>query len=130
MELEVEMYVRTKWGIGKYIEDYTNSQNLTWRVLQGCSNYNNQEDWQNLFCDSEILKASHLLLGDDKEDGVIEVGDYVNGVLITDISEDNKGKYVFGYSKDGFEGEIWFYNNEIKSIVTKEQFEAMQYEIK
>ena len=120
MELQEGMYVRTEWGIGKYIKDYTNSQNLTWRVLQGCSNYDNQEDWENLFCDSEILKASYNIID------LIEVGDYVNGgqVIGRDIinQEDNvytiKGRYG-----------TYFKNSDIKSIVTKEQFESMQYNI-
>ena len=117
MELEVGIYVRTKWGIGKYIEDYTNSQNLTWRVLQGCSNYNNQEDWQNLFCDSEIIKASHNIID------LIEVGDYVNGVKINAVYDD------FVWNSGEYGGAISFHEEDIKSIVTKEQMEAIQYKV-
>ena len=128
MELEVGMYIRTKWGIGKYIEDYTNSQNLTWRVLQGCSNYNNQEDWQNLFCDSEILKASHNIID------LIEVGDYVNGSKVIEISEYNGEKYVYVEETEDSNANqtdinIYYKNEDIETIVTKEQMEAMQYKV-
>ena len=59
---------------------------------------------------------------------LIEVGDYVNGHRIIDIakdqiralySEDINQKYAL----------IPMINKDIKSIVTREQFEAMQYKV-
>lgn len=72
---------------------------------------------------NRIIKSSPNIID------LIKIGDYVNGIKITSISDDNKGKYVFGYGKEGMEGEMWFYNDDIKSIVTKEQFESMQYNL-
>ena len=63
---------------------------------------------------------------------LIEVGDYVNGMKVTNIQKDlsNNVEYVFGYSREGFEGETMYYDDDIKSIVTKECFESMEYKVK
>ena len=123
MKLEVGMYVRTEWGIGKYIKDYTNSQGLTWRVLKGCYNRDNQEDWEDLFTDSEILKASHNIID------LIEVGDYVNGYKITEII-DGVGKILKTEYKLNLNYVYFcFYERDIKSIVTKEQFEREEFKV-
>ena len=59
----------------------------------------------------------------------MKVGDYVNGVLINDIYVYPTIGKVVGYrnSEDLWEDD--FKNNEIKSIVTKEAFESMEYKI-
>jgi len=63
---------------------------------------------------------------------LIEVGDYVNGIKIHSI------KNGIGYGDNGQEGIIInkYYTNckfiptkEIKTIVTKEQFKAVEYEV-
>ena len=121
MKLEVGQFVRTKEGyIAKIIKEIKDERRKEF-VLDRIVVLNKR-------C-TEIIRRNDNVISSHNIIDLVEVGDYVNGVLITDISEDNKGKYVFGYSKDGFEGEIWFYNNEIKSIVTKEQFEAMAYKV-
>ena len=74
-----------------------------------------------------ILKSDVIKASDDLID-LIEVGDYVNGDLVTFISsnpqKNQKGKHRIilndSYSLFGK------YEN-IKSIVTKEQFESMKY---
>lgn len=51
---------------------------------------------------------------------LIEVGDYVNGYEVT-----SKDQFL------GFGNHDWYMtNNEIKSIVTKEQFKSIEYEVK
>jgi hypothetical protein len=101
MELEIGMYVRTING-------------KIWIIKSQQAISGHRKD---------IINASYDIID------LIEIGDYVNGIKITDIENDNKGKYVFGYGAGGMEGEIWFYNNDIKSIVTKEAFESMEYRI-
>ena len=50
---------------------------------------------------------------------LIEVGDYVNGYKVT-----SKDQFL------GFGNHDWYMtNDEIKSIVTKEQFESMEYKV-
>lgn len=113
MKLEVEMYVRTKRdGIGKIIslsigeEDECCFIELSKRRT-GIKEHN-------------IVKASHNLID------LIEVGDYVNGLLVTRILEDNetKKKYINLY------GSISEWEEEdIKSIVTKEMFANAEYRV-
>ena len=60
-----------------------------------------------------------------------EVGDYVNGLKIDDITEkdiDHPERIVWYLTYYG-DDDIPFRNDEIKSIVTKEQFEAMEYKV-
>lgn len=65
----------------------------------------------------DIIKASHNIID------LIEVGDYVNGEKVLLKNE--------GYIKVGTGRDYIVVNNEkfIKSIVTKEQFEKMQYSL-
>jgi hypothetical protein len=58
---------------------------------------------------------------------LIEVGDYVNGKLVEDIFD--KTNYADKSIKLKGSGDYW-YNEHIKSIVTKEQFESMEYKVK
>ena len=63
---------------------------------------------------------------------LIEVGDYVNGLRIDHISEPDKYRKVriaYHYSEYGND-DVSFVNSEIESIVTKEQFESIKYEVK
>lgn len=125
MKLEVGMYVRTKYGISQYkYYDTTNGKLLCIPVKDGSKGvFANIED---------ILKASDNIID------LIEVGDYVNGerviALKKDISERNihmnsKGNSIF---VDYDLANDWYYgidDEDIKSIVTKEQMEQMAYKV-
>ena len=104
MKLEVEMYVRTKNDeIGKIRV-----------IIDGLVFINTNQYY------STVSKASHNIID------LIEAGDYVNGLVITRICEDTetKKKYINLY------GSISEWEEEdIKSIITKEQFESMSYKI-
>ena len=80
--------------------------------------------------DDDVVKASYNIID------ILEVGDYVNGSKVIDISiigkdkekwvwveqmEDNDNKYGDDY--------VGYNNEQIKSIVTKEQFEQMAYKV-
>ena len=66
---------------------------------------------------------------------LIEVGDYVNGYKVLEIEKD----YLFDYTEEinvlivqndeVYEVAKKIYSDDIKSIVTKEQFENMEYRI-
>ena len=66
---------------------------------------------------------------------LIEVGDYVNGYKVLEIEKD----YLFDYTEEinvliVQNGEVYevakkIYSDDIKSIVTKEQFESMEYKV-
>jgi len=68
-----------------------------------------------------IIKSSPNIID------LIEVGDYVNGSYIYSVVEKNKNTgqpRVLFTEEDGVLG-----NGDIKSIVTKEQFESMEYKV-
>ena len=100
MKLEVGMYVRTKKGtIYKFDTNNSMAKNGAKKYMVNCS-YN-------------IID-------------LIEVGDYVNGLLVTRICEDieTNEKYINLYgSVSEWEQE------EIKSVITHEQMEQMTYKV-
>lgn len=119
MKLEVGMYVRTKEGyIAKieYIEDETvYCDKFLWIKYGEHVDFielNNEEDIK------RIIKTSHNIID------LIEVGDYVNGNLVTSVEKEKDIWIGFGdydlYITD---------TNKIKSLITKEQFEAMKYKV-
>ena len=85
---------------------------------------------EDLITEKYLIKASHNIID------LVECGDYVNGSKVIDISiigkdkekwvwveqmEDNDNKYGDDY--------VGYNNEQIKSIVTKEQFEQMAYKV-
>ncbi len=113
MEIKVGDYVRTKYGITQYKEyETTNGNKLLCMPVKDGSNgiFANIED---------IIKSSPNIID------LIEVKDYVNGFKVISLWKD-KGK-VIGVAVDGCV--IGFDECEIKSILTKEQFESMEYKI-
>ena len=95
MKLEVGMYARTING-------------KIWIIISQKAISGHRKD---------IIKASHNIMD------LIEVGDYVNGDRVTQVTS----RYVeVCYGRDSCD----FINEEdIKSIVTKEQFESIKYSL-
>lgn len=100
MKLEVGMYVRTKNGVIAKIKDIGNFIFTDKRE----------------FGKHYITKASYNLID------LIEVGDYVNGSLVSDTT----GEYL---RIDSESHNKHYFSKYIKSIVTKEQFSQMEYRI-
>ena len=101
MKLEIGMYVRTKKG-------------KIWTINSQQAISGHRKD---------IINASHNIID------LIEVGDYVNGYPIYEILEykDNTRAIVIA---DDNKSIIWQESSQdIKSIVTKEQFESMSYKL-
>lgn len=71
--------------------------------------YSGEYEWETC-----IVKHSFNIID------LIEVGDYVNGYRITDIGND---------CVEIEDGGTQIKKNEIKSIVTKEQFESVEYKL-
>lgn len=106
MELEVGQFVRYKNGIGKIVAKYVKGVLLD----KGKGGYFRTES-------IDILKASHNIID------LIEEGDYVNGYKVAYTMET-----LLGF-EDGQDGDWYMSNESIKSIVTKEQFKAMEYRL-
>ena len=118
MKLEVGMYVRTK--------DKNNVQFIR-KIVEVSEGY--RKMIAGLFVDKPIhntnevslknvVKASYNILD------LIEVGDYVNGDMITDFEEDGK-KIILG-NEEQYYG---IYPAQIESIATKEHFESIIYKV-
>ena len=111
-KLEVGMYVRSKSGIISKFKRYITDEK---RVCE--------TDVFVRLAVERIVKASYNIIN------LIEVGDYVNGeriisIILIDIcgNEVLDNQHIF--YKDG---EI--FEKDIKTVVTKEQFESMSYRI-
>ena len=99
-ELKEGMYVRTKHGISIIDEERRIEYGMFHPVID-------------ILKKEIIIKASYNIID------LIEVGDYVNGYEVT-----SKDQFL------GFGNHDWYMlDNEIKSIVTKEQFESMSYKV-
>ena len=121
MNIEVGEYVRTKDG---YIAKITEIDHHIWfdsiiNKISGISRYSlSEEEFSNL-----VIKHSKNIID------LIEVSDYVNGKEVIMDLQKSKEWYK---SKDDFITckDYTFEEKEIKSVVTKEQFEGVKYEIK
>lgn len=116
MELKEGMYVRTKDGfIDKVINDYKgccNSPNCNCKHVSCEHNYYDEKD---------IIKSSDNLID------LVEVLDYVNGYRVDLIDEIDGRKYLdLHYIECEWR---YTFNEDIKSIVTKEQFAFVKYEV-
>lgn len=104
MKLEEGMYVRTNEGkITKIIEIDKDG----FERVDKCIDFTNYN----------IIKASYNIID------LIEEGDYVNGYKVKYTL-----KKLLGF-EDGQDGDWYMSNENIKSIVTKEQFESIEYSL-
>ena len=117
MELKEGMYVRTKKGIGR-VTEYTKHESWGYivKVLGQYSCYTHTSNGEL----SDVIKASHNLIN------LIEAGDYVNGVEVIGKEFDNFNKE---YLQCGVGDYVicTFEVKDIKTILTKEQFESQKY---
>lgn len=128
--LKPNMYVRTKnhngfaGGVGKIEKIQDDKTHKTkWitldRSLDGISFLVNI---------SEITKASHNIID------LIEADDYVNGHKVCDDFRLDTDDYGNNFIEIGIESDKFLNHyireDEIETIVTKQQFESMQYEVK
>ena len=113
MKLEVGMYVKTRYGIAKVtnLSETIGSRGFYMdREIMDC----NEENWKSFCTIHDVIGEPSFNIID-----LIEVGDYVNGYEVT-----SKDQFL------GFGNHDWYIADyEIKSIVTKEQFESMKYSL-
>ena len=118
MKLEKGMYVRTKWGIAKIIdfEAHNFLIKLDKKIM-----YENLPEYYDYTTIGNILKASHNIID------LIEVGDVIttNNLCgeVTKIDIENNKIWIACCDYETCRIE------DVKSIVTKEQFESMSYKV-
>ena len=121
MELEVGMYITTKNGIIRKWDKYDRL------IKKWEERYNFKDNYDDLCFEVEkdIIKASYDIID------LIEVGDYVNGNKVIRIEtssypEDKNVKIIVCCGDDDY---YVYYKEEIKTILTKEQFENNCYNV-
>lgn len=72
---------------------------------------------------NDIVKHSKNIID------LIEVGDYVNGILVTGKESTLLYTEIKGIDRSGYHIPISQYGDGIKSIVTKEQFSSVEYRL-
>jgi len=129
MELNVGDYVRTKDGhidkIVKISDEMKSGRTIKVQIgeIDNIGGYKDFVDW---------FSPSHFIKSKPKITDLVEVGDYVNGSKVIKIEEYNDEKYIyveemeFCNACNEYEN-VYYKEDTIKSIVTKEQFETMQY---
>lgn len=127
-KLEVGMYVRTKYGIEKikFIDENFSDGDTTFVATDNDEFRGAYNGKFNGFTtrNDVILKASHNIID------ILEVGDYVNGHKVSKVVIDSLCSFVlleevgsYVDNPDDIDAE------DIKTIVTKEQFSSMEYKL-
>lgn len=141
MKINVGNYVRTKYGIGKItnIEKNPYGKKTIYELDKAIFNVYDLQNGE-LACLNPLIDEmsdrfdTHF--GDEKEIiksspniiDLIEVGDYVNGIKIDEIIEKSDKEICYRYIYANEEFDVYTFKKEdIKSIVTKQQFSQMEY---
>lgn len=137
-KLEVGMYVRTIKGIVKIVGRVNDPTNYYYKFWK-CDKFLELYDDTEYIHDEDIIGEPSFNIID-----LIEIGDYVNGCYVTNRqAKHNEGLIMVpkrtgiikcnAYFNQGNYNDCdfkWIEKEDIKSIVTKEQFERMKYEVK
>ena len=117
MKLEVGQFVRTKDGIiGKYFGEKAYEPN---KICIWTETTKEGIQITPIIDKDTIVKASYSIID------ILEVGDYVNGYYVEDVLK----TFVNVAVGSNYFQSPTIYEKDIKSIVTKEQFENMKYGI-
>lgn len=114
LKIEEGMYIRTKNGIIRKWDKYDRL------IIKWEERYNFKDNYDDLTFEVEkdIVNASYSIIN------LIQKGDYVNGLPVRFIEKDNQ-RIDIGQTESYW----WIYNNGIKDILTKEQYENNCYRI-
>lgn len=124
MKLEVRDYVRTKKGIAKILGRVNEPDNYYFKMLI-TDKYLEIHDDTEYIHDLDIIKSSKNIID------LIEEGDYVNGNKVIRIEtssypEDKNVNIIVCCGDDDYYS---YYNEDIKTILTKEQYENNCYKV-
>lgn len=134
MELKVGMYVRTKNGMAKYLglgkDVLTNNESNQFKHYAMQHLFDNYifdvgHDWGDTLSNEEFKNIDEYIETEPSYNliDLIELGDYVNGEKVQFITKKRQLLSEGGY-------DILEKYTGISSVVTKEQFEVIAYEVK
>ena len=126
MKLEIGKFIRTPYGIRKIVnitkDDGYGKPKV--RVIELDRHLNTPYKFDYIFYTDENVikkcKTSYNIID------LIEVGDYVNGYLVLNVLDFNDNTRILSLERI-YDNKIT--EEDIKSIVTKKQFENMEYRI-
>lgn len=118
-KIEIGDYVRTRYGIAKIINDVGN-------------NYF-EVDKNGIYCSarsfSSYIHKDYIMKHSKNIIDLVDIGDFVNGVEINEITNDSIGKRMIASISTYGDDDISFGNKDIDTIVTKEQFKNIEYRV-
>lgn len=118
--IEKGMYVRTKYGIAKVIDVKLNAYLQLDKSIMLC----NLENYMDCCTNSDIIGEPSFDIID-----VIEKGDLVNRQIVIKTGYNAFDNWCV--SIEEYDGYVdYIYPHEIETILTKEQYESMCYEVK
>ena len=128
MELKEGMYIRTKYNdfcnmVAIRKIDEIDDDGSFWIDDYIIDTYGDEQDKLH---EEDVEFASEDIVN------VIKPGDYVNGYLVTTVSKDAYGETIVFVGQRLIEEAGYYrsyYSKDIKTVVTKEQFENMAYEV-
>ena len=117
MEIEVNEYVRTRAGHFYKMTRIDENGLIYWNKIQ-CG-------WSMEQLKDIVVKHSKNIID------LVEVGDYVNGHLVVEISKNAYNQKLVITEVDGKDGAIrhHYLERSIKNVVTHEQFESIKYKV-
>lgn len=137
--MKIGDYVRTKYGIGKYIDDEVKSLRII--VIDSYIANDHNEDYRYVITRDEIIKSSPNIIELLEEHDFITIEYYslrydkrVERIFEVDYKDKEfmtlKNAYCdFRLKNNEFNDKDKVLEPIIKSILTKEQFESMEYKI-
>ena len=118
--------MKDKLEVGMYCYNKTNRKLGIGEIINFQRNNNVNIRYKN---DIELVSIGNVIASNNVID-LIEVGDYVNGYKVSFIDKDYAPFIQCDYPvRCGTTNHYRFYEKEIYSIVTKEQFESMSYKL-
>lgn len=127
---KVGYYIRTDYGISKIVavEEFP-----LWTWLKTDNNLGNMiiDDCHGFTVLPDCAEDIEYWKENTKEDliDLIKPGDYVNGVEVTYVNKDTDTLHKFVNTTSAEFEKKTFYSNQIKTVVTKEQFKEAEYHV-
>lgn len=112
------------------VGDYVRFNRGGIKVAKLLENINNSDYWETNI--HQIILASDIIESSSKIIDLIQAGDYVNGYEVMEPKYHYMGNNFIDFDREIDAGSGYGYQlleKDIKSIVTKEQFEQMEYRI-
>ena len=121
-KIEVEEYVRNESGYIHKVDSFDKLTNFFKDEDSKLKEWVGEDVWGNTIAEKIVKHSKNII-------ALIEIGDYVNGHLIVNEIYGEDDNELYFEIEGGFNKAKYIGEKDIKSIVTKEQFEDMEYKV-